>query len=45
VKGKLRRNNTVWNMLLQQNKSEMGNAVMKGTSRIPFLAVIVRTAM
>jgi hypothetical protein len=32
-------------MLLQQNKSKMGNAVMKGTARLPFIAVIVRPAI
>jgi hypothetical protein len=45
VKVKLRRNSAVWYMLLQQNKSKMGNAVMKETSRIPIPAVFVRTAM
>jgi hypothetical protein len=32
-------------MLLQQNKSKMGNAVKKGNARLPFIAVIVRPAI
>jgi len=40
MKVKHKRNNTVSNTLLQLNRSKMGNAVMKGTARLPFLAVV-----